>query len=181
MSSKVERLEANKVKIEITVSAKDFTEAVDKAFKKNASKIAIPGFRKGKAPRNVIERTYGKEVMYEEHNVEDADVLLLAFGTMGRNIKAAMNEGRAKGLKIGTFRPITLFPFPNKRLSEIADKTKKIIVAEMNMGQMLKDVQLAVLSNAQIAFVGKPVGDWLKEEEMIGAINNIIKERYASI
>ena len=66
MSSKVERLEANKVKIEITVSAKDFTEAVDKAFKKNASKIAIPGFRKGKAPRNVIERTYGKEVMYED-------------------------------------------------------------------------------------------------------------------
>lgn len=66
MSSKVEKLEANKVKIEITVSAKDFTEAVDKAFKKNASKIAIPGFRKGKAPRNVIERTYGKEVMYED-------------------------------------------------------------------------------------------------------------------
>ncbi len=66
MSSKVERLEANKVKIEITVSAKDFTEAVDKAFKKNASKIAIPGFRKGKAPRSVIERTYGREVMYED-------------------------------------------------------------------------------------------------------------------
>lgn len=66
MSSKVERLEANKVKIEITVSAKDFTEAVDKAFKKNAPKIAIPGFRKGKAPRSVIERTYGKEVMYED-------------------------------------------------------------------------------------------------------------------
>ncbi len=66
MSSKVEKLEANKVKIEITVSAKDFTEAVDKAFKKNAPKIAIPGFRKGKAPRNVIERTYGKEVMYED-------------------------------------------------------------------------------------------------------------------
>lgn len=66
MSSKVEKLEANKVKIEITVPAKDFTEAVDKAFKQNAAKISIPGFRKGKAPRSVIERTYGKEVMYED-------------------------------------------------------------------------------------------------------------------
>ena len=66
MSSKVEKLEANKVKIEITVPASEFDLAVDKAFKKNAPKISIPGFRKGKAPRNVIERMYGKEVMFED-------------------------------------------------------------------------------------------------------------------
>ncbi len=66
MSSKVEKLEANKVKVEITVPAKDFDAAVDKAFKKNAPKISIPGFRKGKAPRNIIERTYGKEIMFED-------------------------------------------------------------------------------------------------------------------
>lgn len=66
MSSKVEKLEANKVKIEITVPAKEFDAAVDKAFKQNASKINIPGFRKGKAPRSIIERTYGKGVMYED-------------------------------------------------------------------------------------------------------------------
>lgn len=66
MSSKVEKLESNKVKIEITVPAKEFDIAVDKAFKKNAPKISIPGFRKGKAPRNVIERMYGKEVMFED-------------------------------------------------------------------------------------------------------------------
>lgn len=66
MSSKVEKLEANKVKIEITVPAAEFDAAVDKAFKKNAPKISIPGFRKGKAPRNVIERTYGKEIMFED-------------------------------------------------------------------------------------------------------------------
>jgi trigger factor len=66
MSSKVEKLEQNKVKIEITVPAKEFDIAVDKAFKKNAPKISIPGFRKGKAPRNVIERMYGKEVMFED-------------------------------------------------------------------------------------------------------------------
>jgi len=66
MSSKVEKLEANKVKIEITVPAKEFDAAVDMAFKKNAPKISIQGFRKGKAPRHVIERTYGKEIMFED-------------------------------------------------------------------------------------------------------------------
>ena len=115
-----------------------------------------------------------KEVMYEEHNVEDADVLLLAFGTMGRNIKAAMNEGRAKGLKIGTFRPITLFPFPNKRLSEIADKTKKIIVAEMNMGQMIKDVKIAVNGKAEVVHLGRPAGEWIDVDETLDAVRKMI-------
>ncbi|MBP3285146.1 MAG: trigger factor [Clostridia bacterium] len=66
MSSKVEKLEANKVKLEITVSAEEFNAALDKAFRQNASKINIPGFRKGKAPRNVIEKYYGEGIMYED-------------------------------------------------------------------------------------------------------------------
>jgi len=66
MSSKVEKLEANKVKIEITVSVEDFNAALDKAFRQNASKINIPGFRKGKAPRKVIEQYYGEGIMYED-------------------------------------------------------------------------------------------------------------------
>lgn len=123
-----------------------------------------------------------KEVMYEEHNVEDADVLLVAFGTMGRNIKAAMNEGRKQGLKIGTFRPITLFPFPNKRLSELADKTKKIIVAEMNMGQMIKDVKIAVNGKAEVVHLGRPAGEWIDVDETLDAVKKMIgAENAASI
>lgn len=66
MSSKVEKLEANKVKLEITVSKDEFEKALDKAFRQNSGKINIPGFRKGKAPRNIIEKYYGEGIMYED-------------------------------------------------------------------------------------------------------------------
>lgn len=66
MNSKVEKLENNKVKIEITVPAAEFEVGIDKAFKQNASKINIAGFRKGKAPRSIIEKMYGKEIMFED-------------------------------------------------------------------------------------------------------------------
>ena len=125
-----------------------------------------------------IEQT---EVDFEEYMIDDAEIVITAFGTMARYAKAVCNHYREKGIKFGLFRPKTLYPFPRKRINEISKKVKLFIDIEMNMGQMLKDVQLSVLSNAQISFVGKPVGNWLKEEEMIGAINNIIKERYASI
>ncbi len=121
-----------------------------------------------------------KEVLYEEHNVEDADVILVAFGTMGRNIKAAMNECRKRGLKVGTFRPITLFPFPNKRLSELADKTKNFIVAEMNMGQMIKDVKLAINGKARVEHLGRPAGEWIDEEETYAAVQAMIGAEHAT-
>lgn len=121
-----------------------------------------------------------KEVLYEEHNVDDAEVLLVAFGTMGRNIKAAMNEGRKRGLKIGTFRPISLYPFPSKRLAELAEKTKKIIVAEMNMGQMIKDVKLAVDGKAEVVHLGRPAGEWIDADEILDAVEKMIGEANAT-
>jgi len=82
---------------------------------------------------------------------------------------------------MGMFRPKTLYPFPIKKLNELSHKTKLFIDIEMNLGQMLKDIRLSILANAKISFIGKPVGDWLKKEELIPAIENIIKESYASI
>ena len=121
------------------------------------------------------------ECDYEEYMTQDAKVILTAFGTMARHAKALCNYYREKGIKMGLFRPKTLYPFPYKKLNELSQKTNLIIDIEMNMGQMLKDVRLAVLSNARVAFIGKPVGDWLTEEEMIKAADNILKEQYASI
>ncbi len=118
---------------------------------------------------------------WEEYLCDDAEIILTAFGTMARSAKAICNHFREQGIKMGVFRPITLYPFPYKRLRELSFKAKYIIDIEMNMGQMLKDVRLGVLSNSQISFIGKPVGDWLKKEEIINAIKNIIKEQYASI
>ena len=127
---------------------------------------------------SIIEQN---ECDFEEYKTQDAEVIITAFGTMARYAKALCNHYRNKGVKIGLFRPKTLYPFPYKRLNELSQKAKIVIDIEMNMGQMLKDVRLAVLSNAQVAFIGKPVGDWLREEEMINAADNILKERYASI
>ena len=120
------------------------------------------------------------EVEYEEYKCEDADFIITAFGTMARSAKAVCDYYRERDIKFGLFRPKTLYPFPSKRLSELSVKTKMFIDIEMNLGQMLKDVRLAILQNAQISFIGKPVGDWLKQEEMISAIDKIIKEHHAT-
>lgn len=163
----------------------------------DTSSWALSG-AKGRAPRKIrsleideekhnenVQHLFDKyfqmeqeEVMYEEHNVENAEVILVAFGTMGRNIKAAMNLAQKQGLKVGTFRPVTLFPFPNKRLSELAEKTKHFIVAEMNMGQMIKDVKIAINGKATVEHIGRPAGAWLDEIEILDAVKQTIGKEY---
>lgn len=98
------------------------------------------------------------EVRYEEVEVEDADIILVAFGSCARICKSAMAMGREKGLKIGCFRPITLWPFPMKQLNEIAGRTRKMLVVEMNLGQMVEDVRLAVEGKTQVFFYGRSGG-----------------------
>ncbi|MBQ8635251.1 3-methyl-2-oxobutanoate dehydrogenase subunit VorB [bacterium] len=120
------------------------------------------------------------EVDYEEYKCDDAEFIITAFGTMARSAKAVCDYYRERGIKFGVFRPKTLYPFPYKRLSELSCKAKLIIDIEMNLGQMLKDVRLAVLQNAPISFIGKPVGDWLKLEEITRTIDTIIKGHYAA-
>ena len=108
-------------------------------------------------------------------------MIFTAFGSLARHVKSVCNYYRSKGIKAGLFRPKTLYPFPYRKLNDLSKKVKIFIDVEMNMGQMLKDIRLSILSNAKISFIGKPVGNWLKEEEIINAADNIIKEHYASI
>ena len=121
-------------------------------------------------------QTLESEADSEEYLCNDADYIITAFGTMARSAKSVVNYYRNKGIKFGLFRAKTLYPFPTARLRELAQKTKRFIDIEMNLGQMLRDVRLSILSSAQISFLGKPVGDWLKESEMISAIDKIIKD-----
>ncbi len=116
-----------------------------------------------------------KEVMYEELYTDDADLLVLSFGSLSRNVKAAIKKLREKGLKIGFFRPITLFPFPNKRLQELAGCVKKFLTVEVNMGQMVRDVRLAVNGRVPVEFFGKPVGSWPSVEDLEFAIEGAMK------
>ena len=116
-----------------------------------------------------------KEVMYEELYTDDADLLVLSFGSLSRNVKAAIKKLREKGLKIGFFRPITLFPFPNKRLQELAGCVKKFLTVEVNMGQMVRDVRLAVNGRVPVEFFGKPVGSWPSVEDLEFVIEGAMK------
>ncbi len=84
------------------------------------------------------------EAMYEEYLMDDAEVCVVAFGITSRVAKNAINEARRQGVKVGLIRPITLWPFPKAPLLKAADKCKAFISVEMNMGQMIEDVELAI-------------------------------------
>jgi 2-oxoglutarate ferredoxin oxidoreductase subunit alpha len=95
------------------------------------------------------------EVRWKEFNTENADLLLVAFGTVGRICQTAVREARAKGLRVGLLRPITLWPFPSARLAELAQQVRGMLVVEMNAGQMLEDVRLSVEGACPVRFYGR--------------------------
>ncbi len=98
------------------------------------------------------------EVRWEEEMTADADLLLVAFGTMGRVCKSALRTARQAGLKVGLLRPISLWPFPEQRLQQLAGKMRGVLVVEMNAGQMLLDVQAAMAGRAPVWFYGRMGG-----------------------
>lgn len=120
-----------------------------------------------------------EETEWEEFNTDDADIILVAFGSMTRNIKAAMKGLRNKGLKVGAFRPVTLSPFPSLRLNELSEKCSQFIVVEMNMGQMVNDVKLAINGKAKVDLINRPVGQWLSVEEITDGVMNILNKGVA--
>jgi len=103
----------------------------------------------------VVQRN---EVRWEEEMTEDAELLLVAFGTMGRICKSALRAARRAGLKVGLLRPISLWPFPEQRLYELAGQVQRILVVEMNAGQMLHDVREAVAGQTPVDFYGRTGG-----------------------
>lgn len=110
------------------------------------------------------------ETEWEEIGTEDADVILVSFGSTARNVKTAAKMLREQGIKAGTFRPITLFPFPNKRLHELSRAAKKFVVVEVNMGQMVQDVRLAVNGNAPVELIHKGVGTPPPPEDIVSQV-----------
>ncbi len=130
---------------------------------------------------NKFKQIEDNETEWEELNTEDADTLLVAFGSMTRNIKATMNVLRKEGHKVGILRPITLSPFPSKRINELAKKVDNVIVVEMNMGQMFNDVKLAVDGQARTDLINRPVGQWLSVEEITAGVKKVLEKNYASV
>ena len=116
------------------------------------------------------------ETDWEEYYCDDAEILITAFGSCARNAKAVCDHFQKKGIKIGLFRPKTLYPFPSERLGAISQKAYFIIDIEMNCGQMEKDVALATPGGVPIWKISKPVGDMLSPEALIKKIEDIIEQ-----
>lgn len=98
------------------------------------------------------------EVRYEEYDLEDAEYVFVAFGSTARICKSACELLRAEGHKVGVLRPITLFPFPKKKISELADRVKGFMCVEMSAGQMVEDVRLVVNGRKPVEFYGRQGG-----------------------
>lgn len=114
---------------------------------------------------------------YEELQIEDADLVLVAYGTSARISLGALQEARRRGLKVGLFRPITLWPFPYARLSELAKAGKRFLAVEMSMGQMVEDVRLAVNGQSSVDFYGRCGGMVPSEEEVLVEIERLLDAR----
>ena len=99
-----------------------------------------------------------EEVTWENFMTDDAKLVVVAFGIAARIAKGAIKNARAAGMKVGLFRPITLWPYPSVALQSIARKTHYFLDFELNMGQMIDDVRLAIGSKAEISFYGRPGG-----------------------
>jgi len=108
-----------------------------------------------------------KEVRYEEFQCEDADYLLVAYGTSARVCMKAVLIAREQGIKVGLLRPITLYPFPYKRINELAGKVKGILSVEMSQGQMIEDIQLAVNGKVGVKHFGRMGGIITTPEEVV--------------
>ncbi len=115
-------------------------------------------------------RVEAEEVRFEEVMTDDADIVLVAFGITARIAKSAIAEARKAGVKAGLLRPITLWPFPKKRLSELADTAKAFLSVEMSMGQMVDDVRLAVNGKRPVSFFGRTGGMIPSVEEVTAEI-----------
>lgn len=119
------------------------------------------------------ERMKEEEVRFESFFVEDAQLVIAAFGSMARVSKTSVELAREQGMKVGLFRPITLFPYPEKALFDLSQKVKLFLTVELNTGQMVEDVKLSVDRDARVHFFGKPPGALPSPEEILEEIKKV--------
>jgi len=118
-----------------------------------------------------IDKHYNKVRKYELFYMEDADYMIVSVGITARSAKRAIKEMREKGIKVGLFRPITVWPFPEKEIYEYAKTMKAILVPEMNYGQIVLEVERAVKGTSDVKRYNKANGEIIPPYEIISAFN----------
>ena len=123
------------------------------------------------------EKIKEEETRWQESGTEDADVILVGYGTSARVARSAMELARKEGLKAGLFRPITLWPFPEKRLAELAQPGRTFLAVEMSAGQMIEDVRLAVNGACPVYLSNRLGGMVPTPEDVLKKIREIVEGR----
>ncbi len=117
------------------------------------------------------------EVRYKEYFLEDAEIVVVGFGTAGRVALSAVREARAQGIKVGLLRPITVSPFPHDVLDQLTNRVHAFLVTEMNSGQMLEDVRLAVKGRVPVEFYGRMGGVVPFPDEILSEIHRMAETK----
>lgn len=110
----------------------------------------------------------------EEYRTEDAEVIVLAYGSTARSGRYAVDRLREEGVKAGLFRPITLWPFPEKRVQELAKQAKGIIVPEMNLGQMVLEVERVVARDCAVELIGRVDGEPITPTQIMDKVKEVL-------
>lgn len=136
------------------------------------------GYAMNEHLRAKYEIIRSKEQQWKENSIEDAELIVVAFGIHGRMCKDLVANLRASGKKVGSIRPVTLWPFPDKAFEDLPSTLKKILVVEMNHGQMVDDVRLAINGRVPVHFFGKTGGDMpmYTLAEMTAEANRLLEE-----
>ena len=117
------------------------------------------------------------EVLCEQYEVETADIVVIAYGVAARIVRSAVDKAREEGIKVGLIRPITLWPFPTEQISRAADELRIFLTVEMNCGQMLEDVKLAVAGKAPVLFYGRAGGGIPTVEQVLEKIKQLTTKK----
>lgn len=123
--------------------------------------------------QNKYKEIRENEVRYETYNLDDAEYAIVAFGSAARISQKAIDIARSRGIKVGLFRPITLWPFPEKEIGELSKKVKGILVVEINAGQMIYDVRYATQGRVPVNHYGRLGGIVPDPDEIIDALNKL--------
>ena len=114
-----------------------------------------------------------REVRHDGEQLDDADLVIVAYGTAARVARTAIAQAREAGLRAGLFRPITLWPFPSDALRDLAGRVRGMLVAELSAGQMVEDVRLAVEGRVPVAFTGRTGGIVPAPREVVAALRDL--------
>ena len=122
---------------------------------------------------NKIEQHRDDIVMSEEYKLDGADIAIVAYGGTARTAYDVVDRARAAGLKVGLFRPITIWPFADKEIAALAGKAKHIVVAEMNLGQYVREVERAVAGKVPVTFHGKYNNEAITPDELLATVKGL--------